>query len=266
MADPATWTKANLPVQSKINTFHSYGVAHEKFMWDARMEPGVLDAFATIWGTDELLASFDSLNVTLPNRTDVPRKGAWEHVDQSPLRRGLHCVQGILNLSPSGPEDGGLVVYPGSHALNEVFFDTQTDSATWNPLDRFLFDKEQLAWFAAHGSTPLKVCADVGDLILWDSRTIHYGAEPTERSSQIRTVIYAAYTPARLASPEQLALKKEVFEKYGGTTHWPHQNIIARETATYLEDGTRDPRDRDAPLELPEMSDKLLKLAGAKAY
>lgn len=235
-------------------------------MWDARMEPGVVDTFATLWGTDELLVSFDSLNVTFPNRKDIPRKGAWDHMDQSPLRRGLHCVQGIINLSPCGPEDGGLVVYPGSHALNDEFFDTQTDKSTWTPLDRYLFTEEQLAWFKERGSKPLKVCADVGDLILWDSRVIHYGAEPTEKSTQIRTVIYAAYTPARLASPDQLELKKQMFEKYGGTTHWPHDNIVPRATETYLEDGTRDPRDRDAPLELPEMSDRLLKLAGAKPY
>ncbi|KAF7557267.1 hypothetical protein G7Z17_g804 [Cylindrodendrum hubeiense] len=264
--NPSTWIKQNLPVQSKINTFHSYGVAHEKFMWDARMEPGVLDAFAQIWGTDELLASFDSLNVTFPNRKDVPRKGSWEHIDQSPLRRGLHCVQGILNLSPSGPEDGGLVVYPGSHTLNDEFFDTQTEKSSWDPLDRYLFSKEQLGWFTQRGIQPRKICADVGDLIVWDSRTIHYGSEPTERSDQIRTVIYSAYTPAKLASDEQLALKRQVFEKYGGTTHWPHDNIIARATETYLEDGSRDPRDRDQPLELPEMTDKLLKLAGAMSY
>ncbi|KAF2488546.1 phytanoyl-CoA dioxygenase [Lophium mytilinum] len=264
--NPDTWIKQNLPVQSKINTFHSYCVAHEKFMWDARMEPGVLDAFALLWGTENLLASFDSLNITLPNRKDVPRKPAWEHIDQSPLRRGLHCVQGILNLSPSGPEDGGLVVYPGSHALNDEFFDTNTDESTWQPLDRYLFDEDQLAWFRARGIAPLKVCAEVGDLILWDSRTVHYGAEPSEKSEQIRTVIYSAYTPARLASPEQLALKAQAFESYSGTTHWPHDNIVPRDTKTFLEDGTRDPRDREQPLTLPERSDKLLKLAGVKHY
>ncbi|KAH8898803.1 phytanoyl-CoA dioxygenase [Thozetella sp. PMI_491] len=265
-SDPSTWVKENLPVQSKINTFHGYCVAHEKFMWDARQEPGVLNAFAELWGTRELLASFDSLNVTLPNRRDIPRKGAWEHIDQSPLRRGLHCVQGIINLSPAGPEDGGLVVYPGSHLLNDEFFDTKTDSKDWKPLDRFMFDDAQLRWFEERGCRPLKVCADVGDLILWDSRTIHYGAEPTERSTQIRTVIYAAYTPARLASPEQMALKKQVFESFGGTTNWPHDNIVARSTETLLEDGTRDPKDRDRPLNMPELTDQLLKLAGAKPY
>jgi ectoine hydroxylase-related dioxygenase (phytanoyl-CoA dioxygenase family) len=263
---PETWIKENLPVQSKINTFGTYGVVHEKFMWDARMEPGVLNAFAHLWGTDELLASFDSLNVTFPNRKDVSRNPPWEHIDQSPLRRGMHCVQGIINLSPSGPEDGGLVIYPGTHKYNDEFFDTQTDKSTWKKRDVYKFSREQLEWFKAKGCKPLKVCSEPGDLILWDSRTVHYGSEPTELSSQIRTVIYAAFTPARLASEEALEMKRKIFSTWGGTTHWPHDNIHIRENRTLLADGTRDPKDRDQPLELPELSDKLLKLAGVKAY
>lgn len=264
--DPSTWVKDNLPVQTKINTFASYCVAHERFMWEARMEPGILSTFATLWGTEELLASFDSLNVTFPNRTDVPRKPAWEHIDQSPLRRGVHCVQGIINLSTSGPEDGGLVVYPKSHLYNDEFFDTQTDKSTWTPLDRYMFNAEQLAWFAAKGIRPHKVCAEIGDLILWDSRTVHYGSEPSPASSTIRTAIYAAYTPAKLASAETLKVKAEIFKEFGGTTHWPHDNIVRRDCRTFLEDGTRDPRDRSRPLEMPEMSGKLLRLAGAEKY
>ncbi|KAH8884207.1 phytanoyl-CoA dioxygenase [Thozetella sp. PMI_491] len=264
--NPETWVKNNLPVHSSINTFGSYAAPHEKFMWDARMEPGVLDAFAKVWGTEELIVSFDSLNITFPNRKDVPRKGAWEHVDQSPLRRGMHCVQGIICLSTAGPEDGGLVVYPGSHLYHDEFLDTQTDRSTWKPKDMYWFGKDELAWFKAKGIAPIKVCADIGDLIVWDSRTIHYGQEPSEASSTIRTVIYAAYSPAKLASAETLVLKAEVFRKFGGTTHWPHDNVVVRKYETYLEDGTRDPRDRDQPLDMPEMTDKLLRLAGVKPY
>ncbi|KUJ09729.1 phytanoyl-CoA dioxygenase [Mollisia scopiformis] len=263
---PETWIKENLPVQSKINTFSTYGVAHEKFMWDARMEPGVVDAFTHLWGTDELLVSFDALNITLPNRKDVPRKPAWEHIDQSPFRRGMHCVQGIINLSPSGPDDGGLVIYPGSHKLNDEFFDTQTEKSSWESKDLYMFEREQLEWFTDRGIKPYKVCADVGDLILWDSRTVHYGSEPSEASNQIRTIIYVTYTPARLASEDSLEKKRAIFKAWGGTTHWPHDNIVFINTQTLLDDGTRDPRDRDGPLELPEMSDKLLRFAGAKSY
>ncbi|KAH7007692.1 phytanoyl-CoA dioxygenase [Ilyonectria destructans] len=264
--NPETWCKENLPVHSPINTIGGYRVAHEKFMWDARLEPGVLDAFSKIWGSDELLVSFDSLNITFPNRKDVGRLKAWEHVDQSPLRRGLHCIQGIINLSMAGPNDGGLVVYPGSHLLHDKWLDSQADRSKWTCKDIYLLNKDELAWFKGQGLNPHKVCADIGDLIVWDSRTIHYGAEPAETSSTIRTVIYAAYSPAKLATPETLALKSEVFQKFGGTTHWPHDNIRMRNEKTFLPDGTRDPRDREEPLEKPGMTDKLLRLAGVKPY
>ena len=35
-----------------------YGVAHEQWMWDLKSEPAIVDVFAQIWGTNELLASF----------------------------------------------------------------------------------------------------------------------------------------------------------------------------------------------------------------
>ncbi len=44
--DPSTWKKADLPIQTPLNTYENYSVVHERFMWAARMEPGVLDAFA----------------------------------------------------------------------------------------------------------------------------------------------------------------------------------------------------------------------------
>jgi hypothetical protein len=235
-------------------------------MWDLRLEPTIIDAFMKVWGTDELLVSFDSLNVTLPNRMDKPVRSPWPHVDQSPLRRGLHCVQGIINLSHAGPEDGSLMVLPGSHKHVETYFDTQTDHSTWKIEDRYYFGEAGMSYFASKGIKPLKVEAEPGDLILWDSRTVHWGGEPTEKSDTIRTVVYAAYAPARLASKETLEKKKMVFEKYGATTHWPHDNMELRGMKAKLADGTVDPRNRDEPLEKPEMTDRLLKLAGVKPY
>lgn len=264
--DPSTWTTANLPVQTKLNTFESYAVVHEKFMWDLRQEPSIIAAFAKIWGTEELLVSFDSVNITLPNRADKPVRAPWPHVDQSPLRRGLHCVQGIVNLSRAGPEDGSLVVLPGSHACVEEYFDTQTEHSSWKAEDRYYFGEKGMKWFAERGITPLKVQAEPGDLILWDSRTVHWGGEPSAQSDTIRTVVYAAYAPARLASPETLAQKKRVFEKFGATTHWPHDNMELRGLHARLADGTLDPRNRDEPLEKPEMTERLLRLAGVMPY
>jgi len=266
ISNPETWIKENLPVQSKINTFNQYCVVHEKFMWDARMEPGVIEPFAHLWGTSDLLVSFDALNVTFPNRKDKPRKGRWDHIDQSPMRKGLACAQGVINLSHAGPEEGSLVIYPGSQKLCEEFFTTQTDSSTWDPKDSYLYTPTELAWFEARGCHPKKVLAEPGDLIIWDSRTIHYGAEPTEKSNTIRTVIYACYTPASLASEETLKRKKDCFEKFAATTHWPHDNVVVRDLKAKFEDGEEDPRNRDEPRVRPVYTDQLLKLAGVVPY
>ncbi|KAH0846860.1 hypothetical protein FOPE_12088 [Fonsecaea pedrosoi] len=262
--DPSTWKQEKLPLQTNRNTYEHYSVVHEKFMWEARQEPGVLDAFQKIWGTDELLVSFDSLNVTLPNLKKA--RAPWPHVDQAPRKRGLHCIQGIINLSHAGPEDGSLVVVSGSSKLTEEFFETQTDPTTWEWRDNRYFDDKDMEWFFARGCKITKVLAEPGDLILWDSRTIHWGGEPTEKSNTIRTVIYAAYAPAKLASKEALAEKAKIFDAWGATTHWPHDNIKLRELQASYPDGTPDPRHRSEPLEKPQVTDKLLKMAGCKPY
>jgi hypothetical protein len=263
--DPGTWTKQNLPVQQATNLFRGYAVEHERFTWEARMEPGVVKTFEELWGTEELLVSFDALNITLPNQKDKPTLGAWQHVDQSPWRRGLHCVQGIINLSESGPDDGGLLVYPGSHKLVETFFDQEVDKKSWISRDYYQFSEEQLKWFVERGVKPLKVCASPGDLILWDSRTIHQGTEPLAISNVVRTVIYVAYTPAKMANPEALTKKANIFKAWKGTTHWPHDNIVTSQRPV-LEDGTPDPRDRDQPLHKPVLSKQLLRYAGVEPY
>ena len=262
--DPSTWKQQSLPLQTNRNTYEHYSVVHEKFMWEARQEPGVIDAFQKIWGTDELLVSFDSLNVTLPN-LKKPRT-PWPHVDQAPRKRGLHCIQGIINLSHAGPEDGSLVVISGSSTLTEEYFDKHTDPSTWEWRDNRYFDDKEMEFFFERGCKVTKVLAEPGDLILWDSRTIHWGGEPTEKSNTIRTVIYAAYAPARLASPEAILEKQKIFNAWGATTHWPHDNIKLRDLQASYPDGTPDPRHRSEPLERPEFTDKLLKLAGIKPY
>jgi hypothetical protein len=100
------------------------------------------------------------------------------------------------------------------------------------------------------------------DLVLRDSRTIHHVARI--ESEQIRSVLYVCMMPRALASPEDLALKKDIFEKYEATTHWPHCNIWRQGKAQ--KDGKRDPLERDEPLEKPVVTDQILHLAGIQPY
>lgn len=85
---------------SRGGLFHRNGAGQEQFCWDIRSEPGLIKTFAKIWGTEDLLVSVDSVNISLPfSKEDMgDRDEPWPHVDQSPNRRFKHCVQGIMNL------------------------------------------------------------------------------------------------------------------------------------------------------------------------
>lgn len=154
-------------------------------------EPGVLAAFAKIWGTENLLSSFDGINLTLPapGKSRAPST-PWEHVDQSPHLKGMQCIQGILNLCPNKEQDGGLVVLKGSHKLCERFFEVHgtEKKPEWGvvPDDWHGFDGTERKWFESNGAVEVKVNCEPGDLLLWDSRTVHWNVRPM--SEQIRAV------------------------------------------------------------------------------
>lgn len=264
--DRFTWTRPNLPDPTQINTYYKYRVSHEKFFWDIRQEEGFRKPFEQLWGTNELLVSFDALNITFPNRADHISREFWPHVDQSPFRSGLSCVQGIANLSEAGPKDGGLMVYKGSHKLLEKFLVEIYGEENWKPEDIVKISKEHLEWFVQNGAEKYKVVAEPGDLILWDSRTIHYGQEPDKDSDVIRTITYISYSPAEFATEENLKKKKQAFENWNGTSHWAHDNIFTRYDPPRLANGEIDPNDRKEPREKPILTDDLLKLAGALPY
>jgi len=127
-------------------------------MWDAKTEPGVVKIFEEIWGTDKLTVSFgmsmssvtDDTNLTILDGANfsvpLPKEqledgGApWPHMDQSPLKPQLASIQGILNLLPNGPKDGGLTVVTGSTKYFKEIWDYFQDKQVspfllkWNSL------------------------------------------------------------------------------------------------------------------------------------
>jgi hypothetical protein len=69
-----TIKKANLPVLNEKGMILSYGVTHEKWVWDIRGEPGVVDPFTKVYDNEDLIVSFDVVNVCFANRGDLPEK------------------------------------------------------------------------------------------------------------------------------------------------------------------------------------------------
>jgi hypothetical protein len=51
---------------SASTVIQHYGVCHEDFVWQIRQEPGVYGAFEKVYGTEDLIVSFDAINVSFP--------------------------------------------------------------------------------------------------------------------------------------------------------------------------------------------------------
>jgi ectoine hydroxylase-related dioxygenase (phytanoyl-CoA dioxygenase family) len=90
----------------------------------------------------------------------------------------MNCVQGIVQLSQAGPNDGGLMVLKGSAKYFDQFFEENpvTGPTPWRSVkhkDFHPFMEKDVEWYQARGCEAIKVCAEPGDLIIWDSRTVH---------------------------------------------------------------------------------------------
>ncbi|KIW88822.1 uncharacterized protein Z519_10306 [Cladophialophora bantiana CBS 173.52] len=259
--DPSTVKRANLPVLNEKGMILSYGVTHEKWVWDIRGEPGVIEAFEKVYDDKDLIVSFDVVNVGFANRKDLPENKPWPHQDQDPTKPGFRCLQGLVNLNPCGPNDGGLIVCKGGHKISEQFHREMADEPkipAWTP-EWFGFTDNGMKWLKDHGLEWEKVCVQPGDLILWDSRVPHYNVPPT--SKQDRLAVYTCFMPVSEASQEDLIRKKEAFEKRLGTTHWPNARHVAP-TNVALRDGKLCPLSRDRPFQEPVLNERTFRLTG----
>ncbi|PYI21809.1 hypothetical protein BO99DRAFT_400481 [Aspergillus violaceofuscus CBS 115571] len=266
--DPTTRKATNLPWNLRGGLYNRYGIGHEQFVWDLKSEPGLIDKFAQVWGTDQLLVSFDGMNLSMPEserpKTD-PIFAPWSHVDQSAYNAEFDCVQGILNLLPNGPEDGGLMVLDGSSAYyTELWerFDHKKPENGWNAWAFQLVDEDMCSWLESKGCKWVKVCAQPGDLLLWDSRTIHYGAPPS--STNDRFAAYVCYKPASVVADEVKQQRLEAFASRANITHDP-ANFRVKERLPPRDHPSYDVAIR-RPLQNPAPTKRARQLIGLDPY
>lgn len=145
-------------------------------------------------------------------------------MDQNPRKYDrFELYQGIANLAPNGPDDGGLCVLKGSHLFHKQHFISiggfRPEQDTGEKENGYSFTVEDAAWYKDQGCEEIKITAGEGDLIIWDSRLIHWNSSPVGK--QIRFATYVCYCPRSLASEEDLVRKLGVFKARKSTTHWP---------------------------------------------
>lgn len=271
--DPSTWKSKNWPF-AMHGILQHYSVGQEQFVWDVRCEQGIIDVFEAIWGTRKLLVSFDGLNISKPSSYRSNHK--WFHTDQRPGRlespwgnfrmhkaltaANSYCIQGSLNLLPNGVDDGGLAVLEGSHKLHEKFFTENPQAKAKSKRDWYKLESEDYAFF--NGCKEIKICCDPGDVLLWDSRTMHMAYGPTARC---RSVIYTCYMPASMANPKDVAKKKEAFNAKRMTSHWPCSPMLFPKNPRIYGTEQKE-REYIVNPKLPVLTDVGKKLAGLVDY
>ena len=258
--DPSTWTPSNVPPNLHGIMKHYCG----QLDWQWRLRELCYPPFSELYGDDDLLAAFDGFCFLRPlelSGRSGPRETAdeqpagpavsgykqWLHLDQDRLHElsdghepgVLSCAQGLVTLSESGPEDGGLVLVEKSHLAFAGYLERHALAGfgEWLLVD---MEDEVLSELDV-----IKVCAPAGHLVLWDSRVVHANCPPRGQSTpRPRICAYVSMQPRSHASKKDLARRLAMFEGCRQTGHWVAGHA--------LKDTGRHPYTRGAPIVMPE--------------
>ncbi len=235
--DISTWDDDRWPTSVHGAILPSYGIGHTAAQWYIRDIPKVKQAFANVWDTDDLLVSFDGVTIWRPWTHNLAWRtnegNSWLHIDQHPIGRpGKHCVQGLVNLLPTSQATGGNVVVPGSHKRFDRIADEYTErlSRIHPSIDHFRFPNDDPA---LRDASPIMAEMFAGDLLLWDSRTIHCSApgiiEPDSSTDLLRAASLICMMPRSKSNAEVIELRKAAVESRTSTTNWSDRFINADE-------------------------------------
>lgn len=224
------------PMHSMLIQHHCIG--HSDWVWDIRQNKNVVKGFSDLWGCKEkdLLVSFDGVSIHMP--PEVTKRGyfrnSWLHTDQSSKKKGHECWQGLINLRDVNEGDATLVVMPKSHKFHEEFFShfKKDSGGDWYKLD----GEDEKAFFVEKGCNEVAIKAPKGALVLWDSRTMHFGKESDKNrpNENHRFVAYVCMTPRSKSTDKMLKKKQEAFNQLRMTTHWPHApKLFPKQPRTY---------------------------------
>jgi hypothetical protein len=267
--------KETFPMHGPLGIFAG-PAGQTQVMWDLRQDYRIVDVFAQIWNTYDLIVSMDGLSIMCPPEIREGYCKPWPHVDQAILRRQDNIahnnnppigfisesslkskpftIQGQFLFEDSFNGDGGFYCIPKSHlkftkfapkleALNQT--ESERGKARTDFLKKFFNQSKDELGNPYHTK---HITARRGSLILWDSRTVHWNQHaskdrPSSKKPKVRMVGYLCYVPKARLTNEDRALRIEAFKNGVSTGHNPAypefkytKDHIAKGFERYLED------------------------------
>jgi len=238
-----------------------YGIGHSQFVWDIRQNTRVVDIFSKLWDVkdDELLTSFDGASFHFPPE-DTHRgwyRQTWYHTDQSYFRPDFECIQSWITGYDVDDGDATLAFMESSNIYHKEFKETfnVSDKSDW-----YRHSREEQSFYEKKGCEEKRIKCKAGDMVLWDSRTIHCGTEAVKnrKNKKLRNVVYICKKPRKFASLANLNKKKKAFNELRMTTHYPEKSkLFPKNPRTY---GGPLPNITEIPK--PDLTELGMKLAG----
>ena len=204
--DRETWKCKNLPLL--LNGIFKNGASHMEWFWDIREQ--CIPIFSQIYGTDNLLCSFDGINLSYRKKEN---SHSWMHCDSARCSSHLTCYQGVVNLLPNSSKDGGLLVIHGSHKIYDNYLHNHPTAG--------------YGWYRIQMGDPLvtelpiyKLNLEPGQIAIWNSKTFHCNMQPL--SKNLRLAAYVSMMPRKGATKEELQKRIKTFEEGKGTNHFTY--------------------------------------------
>ena len=249
--DPSTLSSPYYPVHVEGGILPFYGSGHTKFAWYLRDNQMLQSVFASLHNTtpDELITSLDGL-VIWRSGDEHKTDAGWFHLDQNPrIKPGFESVQGLLNLLPVSSSTGGNAVVAKSHKLFPHHYigssEEEAGSSSCSSFYRQRLDElKGDDWVEidpndSHLLDPNNVVTCLlkeGDLLLWDSRTVHCSFPgnssdscPSQYQGLIRAGGLVTMMPKSRATEEVLKGRTEAVRLSRTLTHWANKCALLGE-------------------------------------
>lgn len=205
--DRSHWDLKFLPPSTR-GIFKNY-IGHQEWMWEGREKCHPI--FKTLWGTDNLLCSFDGASVIFPPKETVHSFKNWFHYDQGRFNMGLCSIQGIVHLTDTDDLDGGFCFVENSHLLHSKYAETHPSwGYKWEVID---IDSPVFS-----GCRLFKPQVKAGEILLFDSRLAHCFIP--SRSNNYRMVMYVCMMPRSGATQKEIEKRQKLYIKNDMTGHW----------------------------------------------
>ena len=213
---------------SKLYPMHSmliqhWGIGHSQFIWDIRQNEKVVDIFAQFWKCpkEALQVSFDGASFSCPpegTNRGWNRDHTWYHTDQSYTNSAFRTLQSWITGLDVNEGDATLAIMEKSHHYHKECGDQfkLVDKDNWHKLTAAEED-----FYVSKGCAYKYIKAPKGSLVLWDSRLIHCGVEPSKSRllPNFRAVAYLCYTPTTEFSEKDLEKRRGMLKDLRMTTH-----------------------------------------------